>query len=79
METQDRTWMTMNHGLPHTDPDIRESARALIQEHGRHAQAYALARAAQLNAHGKAPISRQWAAVAVAIDDISRRSALTWN
>ncbi|MEO5335917.1 MAG: hypothetical protein H7841_03340 [Magnetospirillum sp. WYHS-4] len=57
------------------DPDMRDSAMALIQEHGRHAYRYALDRAAQIRARGNAAVSLQWSALAAAIGDMTHQGA----
>ena len=57
------------------DEDIRESAQALIREHGRHAYGYALERADEIKAKGRTQVSRQWTAVAWAVNDMMSRPA----
>ena len=57
------------------DRDIRESAAALIREHGNHAFAYAVDRANEVRARGRREVSEQWSAVAWAITDMTARGA----
>lgn len=66
--------MTMTYFARNTqiDPDFHESALALIQEHGRHAYGYAMERAAQIGARGNGAVSRQWTALAAAIDHLAQ-------
>lgn len=60
--------MTTIHTL--IDEDIRESAAALVREHGRHAYGYAVERADETHAKGRPQIARQWKAVAWAVNDM---------
>lgn len=55
------------------DEDIRESALALIREHGHLAYGYAVERANEVRAKGRPQVSRQWAAVAWAVNDMIAR------
>ena len=59
---------------PRIDRDIRESASALISQHGDHALAYAVERAREIRARGRRRVSAEWEAVAQAIHHMTGRA-----